>query len=101
MQRGEKMSTEMPIIPSITNVTAKPVNPFEKLADQDKHFNLFVSQDRNGTVFHELCVTTGNIDSCRIGNLQDAENIMNSGQTFKIAQPDPNLPNHLKLLAIA
>jgi hypothetical protein len=85
-------------IPGISNVTSKPVSLPENIGDQGKQFNLLISQDRNGTIFHELCLTTGNIDSCKIGNLQDAENLMNSGQTFKIAQPDPNLPNHLKLI---
>jgi hypothetical protein len=88
-------------ISSISSVTSKPVSNPENTTGKDKFFNLFISQDRDGTIFHELCLTTGNIDSCRIGSLKDAENIMNSGETFKIAQPDPNLPKHLKLLAIA
>jgi hypothetical protein len=77
---------------SIGNVTNNGTNSNKKT-----FLNLLVSQDREGTVFHELFLTaTGNIDSFKISSIEDAKNILNSGETFKIAQPNPSLPNHLK-----
>ncbi len=77
---------------SIGNVTNNGTN------DNKKTFlNLLISLDREGTVFHELALTEfGHIDTGKIGSIEDAKNIMNSGETFKIAQLDPNLPKHLK-----
>ncbi len=87
-------------IPSISSITSKPVSTPENSTDQDKHFNLLVSHGNNGNdPVYELCSTTGNISSGLISNLDDAKNIMaNSEERYHIAQQDPNLPNHLKLI---
>jgi hypothetical protein len=86
-------------VSKISGVTTQPNSSIGNVTNSNKKtfLNLLISQDRQGTVFHELFLTTtGNIDSCKIGSIEDAKNIMNSGETFKIAQQNPSLPNHLK-----
>jgi hypothetical protein len=89
-------------ISGISSIRSNPVGAVDNATGnignatgKDSFFNLFVSQDRDGTVFHELAITTGNIDTCKISSIKDAEIIINSGETFKIAQPDKNQPTYL------
>ena len=85
-------------IPGISNETAKPLDTPENLAEQDKCFHLLVCQDIYGKQHHELFKTTGNISSGLIGNLDDAKNIMaNSEDRYHIAQQSPDLKDYLKL----
>lgn len=89
-------------ISGISSISNQSINRIDNAIDNlgyapknDTFYNLLISQDRDGTVFHELCLTTGNIDTCKISNPKEAENVMKSGETFRIAQADPNQPSHL------
>jgi hypothetical protein len=97
MCSGEK-NMEIGGTSNISSLSSQPNSSIGNVTNGDKNtfFNLLVSQDREGTVFHELFLTaTGNIDSCKISSIEDAKNILNGGETFKIAQPDPNQLGHL------
>ncbi len=61
-------------------------------------FNYLISKDRDGLELHELCLNTGNIDSCKISNPADAKEVYLNGAQFVTGKPDPNQPGYLNII---
>jgi hypothetical protein len=75
----------------------EPISGARPIQSSGPSFNYLISHDRDGSVVHELCKTTGNIDSGKIGNIADAKNIQQSSDRFVTGKVDPNQPKYLSV----